>query len=170
MPVIVFYPSYWLAITYTCTDIPPLYERNGCLCTSLISTIWLPESPTELVWYAAWIQMPLLYPPAHSTSFPPACHHFVSVAHSQLVFTPDGASLPGLGPAVLGPSLIGQATCSTAAREMIDKCLPQTEPLLPLTFCCWVTAPMVLCSLLMILGMTSLVSLYQTAVLDSWCS
>ncbi|CAK6956914.1 Hypothetical predicted protein [Scomber scombrus] len=44
------------------------------------------------------------------------------IAHSQLAFTPDGATLPGPGPAVLGPPLIGQPTCSPAARDMIDKC------------------------------------------------
>lgn len=89
---------------------------------------------------------------------------------TQLVLTPDGASLPGAVPAVLGPSLIGHPTCSPAARKMIDKSLPQTQALPPLTFCCRVTAPVVLRSPQMILGMTSLVSLYQTAVHDSWCS
>lgn len=75
--------------------------------TSAMSAIGRLQPTTDLAGTAARFQTPLLYPR----------RHVVSVAHSRLLVTPDGVSLPGPEPAVQGPSLIGRCTCSPAGWE-----------------------------------------------------
>lgn len=70
------------------------------MLTSVTSAIGRRQPTTDLVGTAARFQMPLSHPR----------RHVVSVAHSRLLLTPDGVSLPGPEPAVQGPPLIGRCT------------------------------------------------------------
>lgn len=84
---------------------PFLYKKTG-----LQSTAWR-RCKNQPHGVATWVQAPLLYPAAPSTSVSTACHLFLSLAYYSSSTLQMVVHFLFLGPAALGPDLIGQPTC-----------------------------------------------------------